>query len=165
MSAVRLVCLGCLLAASACQRSTSASGGSAPPPTTPSALVGATAASSDTAVARPGVSEADMSARAPMSAVTVAEALKAKSNAQLVVKGAYLGWSGPCSGAPPTRSAWQLADASGQGSACIYVDGPQPEGARPDAPEADLRVTVQGIRRDYGSLPYIQATNVQRDQP
>lgn len=159
MSAVRLVCLGCLLAASACQRSTSASGGSAPPPTTPSALVGAPASPSDTAVARPGVSEADMSA------VTVAEALKAKPNAELVVKGAYLGWSGPCSGAPPTRSAWQLADASGQGSACIYVDGPQPEGARPNAPEANLRVTVQGVRRDYGSLPYIQATNVQRDRP
>jgi len=165
MSAVRLACLGCLLAAFACQSSTSASGGSAPPPTTPSALVGAPASLPDNAAAQPDVSEGDVTARAPVSAITVAEARKTKPNAQLVVKGTYLGWRGPCTGVPPTRSAWQLADSSDQGSACVYVDGPQPEGAQPNDPPASLRVTVRGVRRDYDSLPYIQATSVQRDQP
>ena len=58
--------------------------------------------------------------------VSVAQMTGMSPGSKATVRGLYLGWRGPCQGAPPTRSAWQLADNDQKGAACLYVDGPAP---------------------------------------
>jgi len=68
----------------------------------------------------------------------------------------FLGWKGPCRGTPPTRSAWQLADDSAPGSACVYVDGPMPSGLNPMG-DSGMSVRVRGTLESYGGSVSIRA--------
>ncbi|MBN1606466.1 MAG: hypothetical protein JW940_07520 [Polyangiaceae bacterium] len=68
----------------------------------------------------------------------------------------FFGWKGPCRGAPPTRSAWQLADDAAPGSACVYVDGPMPAGLNP-AGDRGMSVRVRGTLETDGNTTNIRA--------
>ena len=93
----------------------------------------------------------------------VGAALAATPGSPVTVTGLYLGWKGPCRSQPPTRSAWQLADAEAPGSACIYVDGPMPSGVSPvKAAGQNIRVRVQGVIREEAGARHIQAQQVVR---
>jgi hypothetical protein len=131
-----------LVAATACQSSASSTATSAPPASQTAAVTVATTA----APSAPGVKSA----------------LSAAPGTQVTVVGLYLGWKGPCMGSAPTRSAWMLADAEGQGAPCVYVDGPAVPGVSPNAALGkNIRVRVVGVMRDDGGK-YIEAQKVER---
>lgn len=100
---------------------------------------------------------------APDAPATTVSQVLGQANASVVqVNGLYFGWNGPCVGKPPTRSAWQLVESNAPNAPCIYVDGPAPSGASPNAPAANLLVLVRGKVVVDGDLKYIQADTVEK---
>ena len=82
------------------------------------------------------------------------------------VRGLFLGWKGPCRSAPPTRSAWQLADTDRANAPCLYVDGPLPDGVDPDGtPSAPVWVRVEARLEGADQDRYLSAKRVERDAP
>jgi hypothetical protein len=94
--------------------------------------------------------------------LSVSEALKQPADSAIHVKGLYLGWNGPCTGKPPTRSAWQLADSDAANAACVYVDGPAVPDVLPNAPPPNLMLIVRGKLVVDGSLRYVKADSVDK---
>jgi hypothetical protein len=95
---------------------------------------------------------------------SVAGALTMPAGSSLVVRGLYLGWSGPCKISPPTRSAWQLADAEAVGAPCVYVSGPMVRGVSPaNALGKNIWVRVEGVMEERGGKRYLRATQVERE--
>lgn len=127
----------------ACQTSTNPSGA---PPTTP---VG-------------GQQTASPLAQPLASAMTVTQTLTLAPGASIDVAGLYFGWKGPCKGAPPTRSAWQLVESNEPFAACIYVDGPMAKGLSPNAPAANTWLLVHGVLKLEGGARYIEADRVEQ---
>lgn len=93
---------------------------------------------------------------------TVSQALGQANGNAIQVNGLYFGWSGPCAGKPPTRSAWQLVESNAPNAPCIYVDGPAVAGASPSSPPANLMVLVRGKVVVDGELKFIQADTVEK---
>ena len=78
-----------------------------------------------------------------------------KYNGELVtVEGTYLGWSGPISGAHPTRSDWGIRDETG----AIFVTGLH-DGFDP-AIEKGVGVIVSGIVHLLKGSPYLESKNI-----
>lgn len=95
--------------------------------------------------------------------LAVAPLLNGKQAGELLVEGSFMGFQGPCSGAPPTRSAWHLVDAQGAPPACIYVAGPLAEGTRSMPAEGiGSRVRVRGTLRELDGVRYLEAREVSR---
>lgn len=96
-------------------------------------------------------------------ALSVAAALTTSSSDELLVEGTFLGFQGPCSGTPPTRSAWHLADPGVALSACIYVAGPLAAGTKSMPAEGiGSRVRVRGTVRELEGTRYLEAREVTR---
>ncbi len=149
------------LGSAACPGSAS-NQGSSPPPASAAAALTPSSGGLDKAGApiEPAVGAAGGGAGA--AGAPVAAALSLPIGAEVVIQGLYLGWEGPCTGAPPTKSAWQLADDQAVGSGCIYVDGPLQSGlARKAAAGAPGRVRVTGVIREEGKLRYLQSAKVE----
>ncbi len=158
------------LVAAGCQGSTS---GSAPPPASATAAVAAPEsppAGPPPATAAPGVG-APGSAGAPdptrelaAGTVSVAQMSAMAPGSKATVRGLFLGWRGPCQGAPPTRSAWQLADADQKGAACVYVDGPNPPGLDATGRGAPVWVRVDG-QLVAGPPPFLTSQHAEKETP
>lgn len=95
-------------------------------------------------------------------AITVATAINQAATlagTTVIVRGAYIGWSGRCTGGPPvTRSDWMLEDAD----RCLYVSGPLPPGIA--APAEDTTALGRPLRVE-GTMaitpdgrPYLRAS-------
>lgn len=80
----------------------------------------------------------------------------ASSGQDLVVKGEFMGWQGPCNYPPPeTRSDWMLS----HNGKCIYVTGPVPMNfdSKRNSPDIGKEVEVRGeIRFDKKNRPYLK---------
>jgi hypothetical protein len=137
------LCLLCVLLVAACQSSANPS--SAPPP-----------------VVAPSTATAAVAPAALSAPISVSQALQLAPGSAVQVKGIYLGWTGPCAGRPPTRSAWQLADSSDPSAPCLYVDGPAVRNVQPNAPPANLAVLVRGKLVVDGVLRYVKADSVEQ---
>jgi hypothetical protein len=98
-------------------------------------------------------------------AVTVAQASAMAPGSKATVRGLYFGWRGPCHGAPPTRSAWQLADSDQKGAACLYVDGPFPPGLDPAGRGAPTWVRVDGELITAGPDRFLASHKAERELP
>ena len=98
-------------------------------------------------------------------AVTVAQASAMAPGSKAMVRGLYLGWRGPCQGAPPTRSAWQLADSDQKGAACLYVDGPFPPGLDPAGRGAPTWVRVDGELITSGPNHFLASHKAEKEVP
>ena len=98
-------------------------------------------------------------------AVTVAQASAMAPGSKAMVRGLYLGWRGPCQGAPPTRSAWQLADSDQKGAACLYVDGPFPPGLDPAGRGAPTWVRVDGELITSGPNHFLASHKAEKEAP
>ncbi len=96
-------------------------------------------------------------------ALDVAATQKVPAGTAIEVVGLYLGWSGPCKGEPPTRSAWQIADAAQVGAPCLYVDGPMVPGVAPNSPPPGLKVRVKGVVRGEGAAGYLEAKEITKE--
>jgi hypothetical protein len=94
--------------------------------------------------------------------LTVSAALNQPADSAVQLSGLYLGWNGPCTGKPPTRSAWHLAESNAPNAPCIYVDGPSVPDAPANAPPPNLTVIVSGKLVVDGNLRYIKATSVEK---
>lgn len=95
---------------------------------------------------------------------TVAQALVAAAGSRVAVRALYLGWSGPCRKSPPSRSAWQLADAEAVGAPCMYVVGPMVQGVSPsNALGKNVWVRAEGVVTGEGDARYLQADRVERE--
>jgi hypothetical protein len=137
---------GVLLVVAACQ--SSASPNNAPPPAV---------APSSPATPAPTVANA-----ANAATLTVSAALNQLPDSAVQLSGLYLGWNGPCTGKPPTRSAWHLAESNAPNAPCIYVDGPAVPDAPANAPPPNLTVVVRGKLVVDGNLRYIKADSVEK---
>lgn len=95
---------------------------------------------------------------------TVAAVLSTAPDADVVVSGLYLGWEGPCTGSPPTRSAWQLADSETAAAGCVYVDGPLMQSLAQKAMIGKpVRVRVHGtVRQLDAGTRYLESRQVER---
>lgn len=86
----------------------------------------------------------------------VQTALQATVGSEVTLSGLYLGWSGPCKGQPPSRSAWQIADEAAAGAPCLYVDGSSPRGVSPLSNTGSPRkVKVRGVVKEAGGIRYL----------
>jgi hypothetical protein len=82
------------------------------------------------------------------------------------VRGLYFGWRGPCAAVPPTRSAWQLADADQKGAPCLYVDGPVPPGLDPAGRGAPTWVRVLDAQLvTSGPAMFLTAQHAEKETP
>lgn len=146
-----------------------------PPAASPGPPLGVPTASATAAAQEPGPSpsgepslvaserSAVPDAGSPQQAarLTVQHALAQPSGATVHVEALYFGWQGPCRGEVPSRSAWQLADAGGGNSACVYVEGPLLRGRSPTAAEP-VPVRVVGVLRELpGGGRYLDAERVE----
>jgi hypothetical protein len=108
----------------------------------------------------PSTAEPPATASAPSNAApappSIAGLASLPVGSSVDVTAKFFGWKGPCRGEPPTRSAWQLADDSAVGSACVYVDGPIPSGLNPMG-DSGMTVRVRGTLETYGSTLNIKA--------
>jgi hypothetical protein len=78
-----------------------------------------------------------------------------KYNGELVaVEGTYLGWSGPITGVPPTRSDWGIKDETG----AIFVTGSH-AGLDPTK-DVGVGLIVSGIVHLLKGTPYLEGRNV-----
>ena len=142
----------------ACQGST---GGSTPPPAS-----GTVANTPESPPAGPPAGTQQAGAAAPTSnTVTVAQAGTMGPGSKATVRGLFLGWRGPCQGDPPTRSAWQLADADQKGAACLYVDGPVPPGLDPAGRGAPTWVRVDAELVAAGPNRFLTAQKAEKEAP
>lgn len=140
----------------ACQGST---GGSTPPPAS-----GTVANTPESPPAGPPAGT-QQAGQATSNAVTVAQAGTMGPGSKATVRGLFLGWRGPCQGDPPTRSAWQLADADQKGAACLYVDGPVPPGLDPAGRGAPTWVRVDAELVAAGPNHFLTAQKAEKEAP
>ena len=132
---------------------------------TPEPSIGAAAnPAAGTAPAAGTGAPADPSKGMP-AAVSVAQASALAPGSKAMVRGLYLGWRGPCQGAPPTRSAWQLADSDQKGAACLYVDGPFPPGLDPAGRGAPTWVRVDGELITSGPNHFLASHKAEKEAP
>ncbi len=114
--------------------------------------------------AQPGSPSAEVPPRS--ATVTVEQVSAMPPGSRAVVRGLYLGWRGPCRGAPPTRSAWQLADSNQPSAACLYVDGPSPPGLDPAGPGgAPTWVRVDAELIVAGPDRFLASRSAEREAP
>ena len=164
-----------LFAVCGCQGSTN---GSAPPPASATAAVAAPEsppAGPPPATGNPGAgvpaaasgpgNTPDPSRELAAGTVSVAQISAMSPGSKATVRGLYLGWRGPCQSAPPTRSAWQLADNDQKGAACLYVDGPAPAGVDPAGRGAPVWVRVDAQLVTAGPSTFLTAQHADKETP
>lgn len=89
--------------------------------------------------------------------IGVADVATALEGATVTVSGVFMGFSGPCFGDAPSRSAWHLAASKEPQAECVYVDAPFPPGLSP-AIHSGTPAVVTGKVVTLGATRYLQAT-------
>ncbi len=77
----------------------------------------------------------------------------------IVLEGAFRGWSGKCAGSSMlTRSDWVLDDGTG----CIYVTGRIPAGVSPANPKGERLALSGRVKTDKKGKPFFEAKEARR---
>jgi hypothetical protein len=152
--------LGAVALLFGCNNSSSQSAAAAPSGGQQSSAPPQPAAAEPPSAAQPPAAAAAPSSAGP-SASSIAGVVSLPAGSSVDVTAKFLGWKGPCRGTPPTRSAWQLADDSAPGSACVYVDGPMPAGLNPMG-DSGMPVRVRGTLENESGTVSIRAQSSER---
>jgi hypothetical protein len=148
--------LGTALVLFGCNNSPSQSAPAAPSGSQPSSSAPLPTAAQPQSPAEPAATAAPPAGGPGPSGSPIAGLASMPAGTSVDVTAKFFGWKGPCSGEPPTRSAWQLADDAAPGSGCVYVDGPMPGGLNP-AGDRGMSVRVRGTLQTFGSTVSIRA--------
>ena len=127
-----------------------------------SSFVACTTSGGNSSNTPPASSPSSVQQPLAVDAPTVSQVLAQSDGTVTSATGLYFGWKGPCRGAPPTRSAWQLVESAQPGAPCVYVDGPAVAGENPANPSGSVFVVVHGTVKTEGGTRYIEASRVER---